>query len=54
MERDEKLVATGEAKGRDILSALMRSRHADAEGKRLSDDVVLDNVSHFYSATELS
>ena len=45
MERDKELVATGEAKGRDILSALMRSRNADSEGRRLSDDVVLDNVS---------
>jgi hypothetical protein len=32
----------------------MHSHHADAEGKCLSDDVVLDNVSHFCSATELS
>ena len=47
MERDKELVATGEAKGRDILSTLMRSRHADAEGKRLSDDVILDNVRQF-------
>jgi hypothetical protein len=53
MERDKELVANGEAKGRDILSMLMRSRNADAEGNRLSDDVVLDNVRqscHVHSA----
>jgi hypothetical protein len=44
MERDRELVKGGGGKARDILSALLRTREGDEEGRQLTDDIILDNV----------